>query len=288
LTWFWGLTATTVVSALVNHCQKKGLDRFETFVWQCALCNNQFRIEATKARGEFEEFEPFKNMFEHRVRSIGRIVALISPWNDPEILKRVWCNFEINIATAPESGIEFNVVLPTLDEQAMTRSLTESGVDSVYRAYESVRIQRSSATVKDDVLNIMKIIDPSVTPAAVAVPECARPRFRASDSYTKSAACNAVNARVVSTLQTWFIEACMEYLQAFGNKDTPDYARLLQNIGILMAQQGDFDGALVQYQEAQGVYAAIGATNTPDYAALLANIGDVMQQQGDLGGALDQ
>ena len=64
-------------------------------VWQCALCNNQFRIEARKAAGGYEEFIPFSDMFQHRVHSIGNIVALITPWNDPEIHKRVWCNYEI-------------------------------------------------------------------------------------------------------------------------------------------------------------------------------------------------
>ena len=68
-------------------------------------------IFLAKAEGKYEDFEPFSRMFRHRVQAIGAIVALMSPWSAPAIIKRVWCIFEIDIASDPTNQIGFDVVL---------------------------------------------------------------------------------------------------------------------------------------------------------------------------------
>lgn len=281
LTWFWGLTATSVVSAVVNHCQKAGTQASKTFVWQCALCNNQYRIEATKARGEYEDFGPFSQMFRERVQNIGGIVALISPWSAPWILARVWCIFEIDIASNPTNTITFTVALPQDDEKAMTSAFSSEGMQAVYKAFEAVRVQDATATAPDDVKNIMALIDPSVadrsvTPIAVSN----RPCFKAGRAYQDSEACRALNGRVVRVLQAWFVDAVVQAVkQDISNKSR--WALVAAGMALALLRQAEAWQVEAEiFDEACALAENIGAGDTSEFADLLMSMGCNLASRG--------
>lgn len=67
LSWTWQYTARCVVTSLHRWCLRAGRDPQETLVWQCALCNNQFRVAEKRAKQEAEDFHSFRALFESRV-----------------------------------------------------------------------------------------------------------------------------------------------------------------------------------------------------------------------------
>ena len=66
LSWTWQYTARCVVTALSRWAQRTGRTAEDTKVWQCALCNNQFRVAEKRERQEAEDFHSFRAVFESR------------------------------------------------------------------------------------------------------------------------------------------------------------------------------------------------------------------------------
>ncbi len=84
LSYTWGYKVSDIVQTLLDFCDKNDLDTKRTYVWICALCNNQHRVT-----GEIVPFEEFQRIFSNRVNGIGKILAMMTPWHDPGYLKRV-------------------------------------------------------------------------------------------------------------------------------------------------------------------------------------------------------
>ncbi|CAE7343014.1 unnamed protein product, partial [Symbiodinium pilosum] len=64
----------------------------------CCLCINQHRVKEAHAAGEVISFTEFKEAFGVRVAGVSHILAMMSPWNDPRYIRRVWCVFEFSVA----------------------------------------------------------------------------------------------------------------------------------------------------------------------------------------------
>lgn len=96
LSWTWEYTATSVVSGLREWCELKAKnDLSKVRVWQCALCNNQYRMEDLKRKGKSESDAVLGDIFERRIVSAGFVLALILPWDNPTYIKRIWCIYEV-------------------------------------------------------------------------------------------------------------------------------------------------------------------------------------------------
>jgi len=85
LSYAWSYKFKDIVDTLVSHCEENKLDKKRTYIWMCALCNNQHRVIDREV-----PFEEFHDVFQKRVKGIGNILAMMTPWNDPAYLKRVW------------------------------------------------------------------------------------------------------------------------------------------------------------------------------------------------------
>jgi len=51
---------------------------------------DQHRVKEKAANNQVVSTEEFKQEFESRVRGVGRVLSLVTPWNEPQNLKRVW------------------------------------------------------------------------------------------------------------------------------------------------------------------------------------------------------
>ena len=100
----------------------------------------------------------FKEEFESRVLGIGRVLSLMTPWDDPRNLKRIWCIFEI--FTALSSECSFSVVLPGREKSRMSKMVLSGahGVEALFRALARIDIETAEASVQEDKENILKII----------------------------------------------------------------------------------------------------------------------------------
>ena len=83
LSYAWGYSFGDIVDTLVDFCKTNKLSTESTYIWICAFCNNQHRVVERDV-----PFEDFKFVFNNRVKGIGHILAMMTPWEDPGYLKR--------------------------------------------------------------------------------------------------------------------------------------------------------------------------------------------------------
>jgi len=263
LSWCWRYSVRTVVDALTQWCERSGRDPAKTFVWQCALCCNQFRVEEKKARGESEPFESFVEMFESRVCTTMHVVALLAPWDDPVYVSRIWCIFEVWKAMTTE-GCEFEVVLPVAEQLRFRDALGQDGLLAMWKAFEKLRIQDAQATVEADRVNILRLVDPDA---------------ETQEDYEASELCANVNREVIAQLQRWCVTTAAAYAQ-----DKICAGRSLGHTGLftanLLMAAADWEGAEAILEAAKGALESAGAEGSLGHMALLRHMADLRNRQG--------
>jgi hypothetical protein len=79
-----------IVETLEEKCEANERDPKRIYVWIDCLCNNPHRVD------EDVSFEESRDIFGTIVTNVGTMWSMMkAPWDDPEYLKRVWCNFEM-------------------------------------------------------------------------------------------------------------------------------------------------------------------------------------------------
>lgn len=308
LSYTWGYRVVDLARSLLAYCRARCSDPRVVRVWACCVCINQHRVKERQGRGEAVPFEDFAGALGTRVRDIGKVVALLSPWSSPLYTQRAWCIYELYVATTTES-VEFELFLPSDEATAFGEAFKTEGLRSVWQALARIRVMDSKASVESDRTRILDLVERGPG--------------------------HAVLDRVVAEfIQAWFLSIadgiCMDMLQAPGlDRDRVgrvaeicgevaelqcefgkyDAARLLSTrglafcsragadtsvgsarlrfiYGLSLSKQGSFAAALEQYRGAFKVYEAAGAGRTSGSAECLTLIGAVLREQGDLAGAL--
>lgn len=312
LSWVWKYSVRTVVTALVRWCARTSRDPPFTYVWQCALCNNQFRVAEKRARNENEDFDTFRTVFEERVHCTGHILALLSPWHGPMYTTRIWCVFELWVA-CQNQDVKLEVILSEQAEKEFHRALSADGVVSVWKAFGNVQIQKAKASVPADRSNIMRLVEPNMT----------------IDDCNSSDRVNKLNQVVVQRLQAWcteaaaqFAESCLEdnvavqpkacantawllmeandwhramallvqgrqALSRLGKTGSLEDAWLLKCMGNWHTDLGHYDEGTKHYKLAKDAMEEAGATETAEYARLLRTIGKSLIVQGHVEDAME-
>lgn len=80
-----------VADSLTQHCNEVGTSTDKAFIWLKTLCWNLHRHEITDPM-------EMKAVTDERIRSIGHVLVLLSPWDDPDYFKRKWCTMEMELA----------------------------------------------------------------------------------------------------------------------------------------------------------------------------------------------
>jgi hypothetical protein len=75
----WKYDFQDVLAVMLAHAEKNP----NTFFWFDVFCNNQH--EAVNYR-----FEWWSTTFKQNIESIGKVLLVIAPWNDPLPLRRAW------------------------------------------------------------------------------------------------------------------------------------------------------------------------------------------------------
>lgn len=232
LSWCWQYTVRTVVTALARWCERSGGDTNQTFVWQCALCNNQFRIQENMAQGLTEPFDVFREVFEMRVRTIGHVLALLSPYGNPIYIQRVWCIFELWVAET--YGAQIDVVLPEVEELEFWTAFCDSGsslqqMQRLWAVFRDLKIQDATATVEADRTNILTLVDPQA---------------KTRDDLERSPKVAALNHLVAQKLSTWLADVVRSNVQSrLDSGWTPLPGVLRKTTDLLTGQAGDYEGA---------------------------------------------
>ena len=141
-------------------------------MWICCFCINQHRVVhqlKTKRLGcLLEGFNDdllqdeinFYDSFKQRVTGIGHLLVMLSPWNRPEYLDRLWCIFEYH--TAFQHGCTVSIVLPGKEKESLESKLigiNGRGVSELYDALAKTDVQRAKASFELDKQRILRMIE---------------------------------------------------------------------------------------------------------------------------------
>jgi len=308
LSYTWGYTIGDVLDGLSEHCRNVGVAAEDEYVWMCCLCINQHRVKALQANGEVVPFESFKEEFGERVRGIGRVVALMSPWKSPHYIKRVWCNFELYTAIElGENACEIFITMPNREFVDLNQALQGSGLTTMWETLADLDVERAEASIQKDKESIFKIIADG-------------PGF------------HKMNTALAKHLQRWAVMSCRNHrrVKSIRRSQTADdeislclrFSELLMNVGAISdaietltegqmiydmrrqiisfdqaanletmlgkakEQIGQTDEALEHYLEARGISENAGTLKSAKGSQLLVNIAILYRKRGDVDEAL--
>lgn len=265
LSYTWGYKVSDIVDTLAQYCVDMELDPKRTYVWMCCLCINQHRVKAAQASGQVIPFDSFRREFGDRVKGIGHVVAMMSPWHEPFYLSRVWCDFEMFTA-AETKEVTLTIVMPPREMDDFRTALLEpTGVDRVWRACAGVKVEEAQASVPVDRDNILSMIKEG-------------PGF------------DALNSLIVKLLQEWMVDSSEGYLKqrlTNGDMDTTADLILCDKVNKMLRNLGHWDRGGQILQEALRIHESAGTLESMEGATLLAQIGIQQRHNDDYSRALE-
>lgn len=292
----WQTTARVVISSLSSWCTQTKRDPSQVFVWQCALCCNQYRMDDPKESDNPRQFDNFRTTLENNIRAVGHVLVLLTPWSKPTCIDRGWSAWELYTASRTK-GCQIEAIFPQEDRDDLQAAMERDGAWSILEVIGGFRIQKAKTSMPHDHQNILQLIDPD-----------------ASD-HNRSHKCCLFNHQVAGQVQRWLADLVAEDAQGqsfAGNlrslttfvnaiemlrcgsawcraaevyRDgvrlakksdalgTSGYARLLHAMADCLAAEGKHAEAMALYQEAKAICDRISATDTSDYAVLLQTMG---------------
>ncbi|CAB9505254.1 Kinesin light chain [Seminavis robusta] len=231
LSWTWWYKVGDVVETLINFCEQRELNMKRTYIWICALCLNQHRIMGTACADAFN----FEENFRSHVLHIGHVIVMMTPWDEPQYLKRIWCIFELY--TAMKNDVQISIVMPKQEEDRMTHELVGvqgKGINELYAVLQKTMIQNAKATVEQDRLKILQMV------------EC-------NDGF------HFVNKQVTQHIRFWIrgiLSSLASAVVATHHTETASsqqFVGLCSRYGQLFASIGEYDLALTALEKAHRV-----------------------------------
>ena len=218
-----------VINTLVAHCEKNNLNPKRTYIWICCLCINQHRVAAASNSPSFFSPINFEAEFRARVLNIGHLLVMMTPWENPHYLERVWCIFEI--FTAITNALPVTVVMPPGDTNKMISEIIGQdgeGIERFYKALQAVKIESAEASCEQDRTKILRLV-------------------RSTVGYY------GTNVRVSHHFRNWIIQTIKEIdLSEYtsGSSDQASVALFHVRKGQLFHHIEDYDAALDAFSDA--------------------------------------
>ena len=183
----------------------------DAYFWFDLFTNDQNKV------GE-KDFNWFSFTFLNSIKNIGKVLLILSPWDDPIPIKRAWCLYEI-FQALEENSVEFTIDLPQSQVEELKAAVTEDS-DCVIQALSDIQAENAEAAVNSDREMIFKVIQES------------------------DGGFSHVNQNVKRGLRSWYINQ----LQLLAKQD-PYNDRFHIHTAIVMHEFGFLDDSLKYYTD---------------------------------------
>lgn len=315
LSWTWSYTVRTVVGSLQHWCTTRGQDLTTTYLWQDALCCNQIRFEEQCANGivgDSDKVDLDISILRQRMRDIGSVLVLLSPWRSPTYLGRAWCLFELWLGASTDC-VELHVSLDEWHELHVCDSFGTGDLQATWSALEGINIQRASASIEEDRNRIVDALarechEGNLSEVVARVNHGIIRRLR---GWLVDLTANRLE-RHMAAEQVPFSSACLE--AAWLLRESSDIARttslrdalglaleaaeaenvsaaqsadLRRSRAIWLLVQQDWESAEASLEEARSWYEDAGLTESDEYATVLRDIGRCLHEQAHYEDALE-
>ena len=261
-----------------------------TFYWFDLFTNNQHEAVSFP-------FEWWTTTFRESISSIGRVMLVMSPWNNPVPLTRAWCLFEIYSTIVGEA--EMNVVIPSGEiasfKEAMGRSF-----NTIIDTLLSLDAQKAEASNPKDRDQIFNVVSQKIPGGFATLNNKVKGHLR--ESYLHRCVEIAEDAEdgdllrnIGVALHTFgdhdkaleLLERCLEIYRHAGKENHPNAASTYNNMGLVYDSKSDYDKALEYYGKSLAIKLATVGENHPDTAKTYNNMGSVFYSKRDYEKALE-
>ncbi|CAK4458118.1 unnamed protein product [Aphanomyces euteiches] len=220
-TWFvshaWSYLYLDVVDALDDFFREEGMDD-SVSLWFCTFCNNQHEIES-----KVHAFNHWFGIFRSSLRTIGNVVMVLSPWNDPITLKRTWCVFEV-YASIVENA-RFEIALRRSQKSTFLEDIQNEG--AFVKMLGSIKSEKSQTTIPSDRDNIFL-------------------RIRDEVGFTK------LDRMVFESIEKWIVRVVDQQIDQVSSK--VNKARFLLAKGRIADDDTQFDATAAAYEESYNIF----------------------------------
>jgi len=103
--------------------------------------------------------DQLEKAFGEQIRSLGSVLIVASPWNDPAFLSRAWCLFELFVSV--ETKVQLEISLPTQQRKLFIQGLQENW-RVVYDAFGRIDCRKARAREQRDLDAIFASIQRTV------------------------------------------------------------------------------------------------------------------------------
>jgi len=279
LSYTWGDKVYDIIDALKSFCMRENKQLEDVRVWLCCICVNQHRVKERQEKGEKVEFNTFSQTFGGKVNSIGNVLAMLSPWDDPLYIQRLWCIYEFTMAMNADD-VNLVIILPTRQKALFKESLYQaqgiSSVSKIFHALGNIEIQSAKASYDEDRRNILENVAPGIS---------------IDNSIEMNKACAKYNEDVVRKLQSWFVDTIHEdlKLQLLPAKMTTNSMQVLASfVSLCNIMGGDKRNlGLKLINRAIRISSESDLTNSIDYCNLIRQKGTIHRYENDFAQAME-
>ena len=239
-----------LVEGLELFLEDEKRDPTTTYFWFDMFVNDQWHALD-------HDFDWWANTFSTAVESIGETVIFLSPWDQPGMLKRAWCLFEISCSK------KISVAISRAQKDAFVTTLREDR-EEIYKALCTIDLEKATSFLTEDMERISAVV-------------------RAKDGGF-----HRFNMMVVGKMREWVEETARVLVMGMGGKeDQLDVVtgRQLSDLlcaANLLSDGGKFDEAKAMYEQALRGYEKALGPDHPSTLRTVSNLADLLKCQGKL------
>lgn len=125
----------------------------DAYFWFNPFMTNQHRLERLPSTW-------WSTTFKDTIRSIGHVLLVLSPWNDPVPLKRAWCLWEI-LCAIDQDEVELQIELPMYQSTLLKNGFYKD-VASVSQSLARIDASQAESFLQSDKDMIFRAIEDTV------------------------------------------------------------------------------------------------------------------------------
>ena len=124
-----------VVDAVEAFFTSEGVPLDDVVIWFDLFSNSQHDTAS-------KPFEWWTGTFMNAIKTMGNVLMVVTPWRDPETLRRAWCIFEVYACV--KTGSRFAVGM-TADENARLLADIEADAFCYYEMLGTIKSETAQA-----------------------------------------------------------------------------------------------------------------------------------------------
>ncbi|KAF0683592.1 Aste57867_24358 [Aphanomyces stellatus] len=238
--WFvshaWSYLFLDVVDALDAFFNGLGIPSTDDVpVWFCTFNNNQHEVTS-----HMRDFQYWVDAFKTALTSIGRVVMVLCPWNNPTTLTRTWCVFELYVAIVTKA--RFEVAMGTAQKQAFLRDIHDA--NAFKQMLGTIKSENSQTAIATDRHNILD----TLAEANVSFSDLDRMLF--------------------DVLEDWMIRTVQDQIKS---TELAVKAQWMAVLGEIWFKGNAFDKAQQAFEDAVQIHRQELASNDPEMWRYVAN-----------------